>query len=781
MAAAPATAATPSPDGTSAGCLSDTMSGDLFVTSGATAAGETLYFAGQHFVAAPTGAQTLSVKLDALSSTSSYSGTGGSGDEHLFGTVQVQADGTVAGSITLPADIEDPAVDPMTDGVHFLRLLGGSPATSCWTDGFQVADTTDNPVVTTTATVTTGRRAGVTLTVSGSGFAANESVDLSSATDDTGTVLGTLTADGDGNLSGTVQLPLGTLTSGVRQLLFTNATLASPSADENPGVADVDVPAAPAIAGAALGSAGTVTVSNLTPGSVISSVKVSSGDDASPVEVLSAPITAGDTAVATGAITLPSGVQYLGTKTFTITQSFPYAKTYTVSAKVSPSTATFGTDKFTQISSADNAVAQGLYQSAYSSREKALFATASLSTTATDTDPTSGWDGYLYKLDPDTLAVEKSVRAGFVSGDAGARYAPYGIGVDDTNGTVWVTNTRQNTVAVYAESDLHLLKQWTGADSSDANGYVNHARDVVPDPADGLVFVSSASEGSSGDGSIAVFEADDENDNGVKYEKLEDIAVHPRTDFSPMSLTLDAADHKLFTVSSTSQAAMVVDTRSLEDTIISLPSLMTGGRGASGVAYDPQTKRLFIASQNSDELTIAQLSDDLTTGTTVKEIATGAGALNVAFDPVNRLAYVANFGGTTVSVVDPDGNEVANLAIATPNHISTDGLGSVYVVNKAADNRVVKLTYTGDKTGDKTGGDTGTTNPGGDHATTPSLHDQQVAKAKQKVAKDKAKVKKLKKRLKKAHGAKATKLKKKLKKAKKHLKADKKKLKKAKK
>ena len=32
MSAAPATAATPSPDGTSAGCLSDTMSGDLFVT-----------------------------------------------------------------------------------------------------------------------------------------------------------------------------------------------------------------------------------------------------------------------------------------------------------------------------------------------------------------------------------------------------------------------------------------------------------------------------------------------------------------------------------------------------------------------------------------------------------------------------------------------------------------------------------------------------------------------------------------------------------------------------
>ena len=35
--------------------------------------------------------------------------------------------------------------------------------------------------------------------------------------------------------------------------------------------------------------------------------------------------------------------------------------------------------------------------------------------------------------------------------------------------------------------------------------------------------------------------------------------------------------------------------------------------------------------------------------------STGAGALNVAFDPVKRLAYVTNRGAGTLTVVDPDG------------------------------------------------------------------------------------------------------------------------------
>ena len=66
----------------------------------------------------------------------------------------------------------------------------------------------------------------------------------------------------------------------------------------------------------------------------------------------------------------------------------------------------------------------------------------------------------------------------------GAVYAVYGVGVDDTHGNVWVTNTRQNSIAVYRQKDLSLVHQFP----VDA---VPHARDVVVDGTRGKVFASA--------------------------------------------------------------------------------------------------------------------------------------------------------------------------------------------------------------------------------------------------------------------------------------------------
>src|SRR5690606_11731176 len=75
---------------------------------------------------------------------------------------------------------------------------------------------------------------------------------------------------------------------------------------------------------------------------------------------------------------------------------------------------------------------------------------------------------------------------------------------------------------------------------------------------------------------------------------------------------------------------------------------------------------------------------DATNGKVLHDIAVGAGALNVAFDPVNELAYVANRGAGTVTVVNPKGEIVANLEGGSyPNHISLDGKGNAYLLNKA--------------------------------------------------------------------------------------------------
>ncbi|RYY66606.1 MAG: ATP-binding protein, partial [Comamonadaceae bacterium] len=57
---------------------------------------------------------------------------------------------------------------------------------------------------------------------------------------------------------------------------------------------------------------------------------------------------------------------------------------------------------------------------------------------------------------------------------------------------------------------------------------------------------------------------------------------------------------------------------------------------------------------------------------------------NVAVDANRGLAYVPNRGAGTVTVVDTNGKIVANLPGGTlPNHVTFDGKGSIFAVNKA--------------------------------------------------------------------------------------------------
>ncbi|WP_051218385.1 hypothetical protein [Nocardioides insulae] len=674
---APAQAADPRPT---------TGEGEIHLTSAVqTSHGSTLSFAGTGFDDNnDTGSyQKLSVKID----DGAYAG----GEGGVVATTQVQGDGSVSGSITVPEDLADLSTDGTSGtgtaaGEHWLRFLASTPVTSQTSDYFTLSeDAAQAPTVTATATTATGRSSGVTVSVTGSGFAPGQAVTVEDGATGTAYTWATGgTADESGALTGTLtRFAIGAYPAGEHQLVLTGGDAA------NPGVAQVSVQPAIAFAGLAVGSSGTVTVSNLTPGAEFAGVELDpSPADGDEIALLDQSITADASGVATGAVTVPDG-EYLGTQDLTLSQSKPYAQTYRTSSKVSPSSTTFGEAKYDRVETGSGDVAQGLYQSAYSATQDALYATAAFS-------GTGGWDGYLYKLDPDTLKVLDSERAAPVDptgAPEGARFAQYGVGVDDTNGTVWVTNTRQNTVAVYSQDDLSLLSQLPA-------NTITHSRDVIADPANGYVFVSSASEGNSGNGVIGVFEADDLDADGVKYEFVKNIAEYPRTTFSPMSLELDAANGKLFSVSSASQKAIVIDTATLDEHLIDLPDLTaSNSRGASGVAYDAVTNRLFIASQVSDEVMIAQLNDDMTEGTTVKEIATGAQTLNSAFDPVNRLLYVANFGGTTITVLDVDGNRVANLPLARPNHLHEDGQGSVYAVNKADNNQIIKLTPKADDGG----------------------------------------------------------------------------------
>lgn len=359
----------------------------------------------------------------------------------------------------------------------------------------------------------------------------------------------------------------------------------------------------------------------------------------------------------------------VGTHPLVLTTAAPYHAEI-VELKVSPQVSLSGADKFEV---KDNKLVPGLYQSAYSAKSDAVFVTS-----AVGRPPVKA--SALVKVNPETLEIVAQVSPGEApareDGKEGGLYAVYGVAVDDANDTVWVTNTRQNTVAVYKQSDLSLVKQFEP-------GAAAHARDVVVDEKGGKAYATA-----SGSPTVVVFDT-----KTLEPARAIEIKSGKRgQNFSVGSLKFDADSGKLFTVSMSTDEVAIIDSASGEvEKVIPIK----GSRGAIGVAYDGETKRVFVASQGSDNLLIV----DADSGETLHNVLVGAGALNVAFDPVSKHAYVSNRGAGTVTVVDTDGNLVANLENAPfANHVAVDDKGDIFAVNKAqgednpANDRISKIT-----------------------------------------------------------------------------------------
>lgn len=304
---------------------------------------------------------------------------------------------------------------------------------------------------------------------------------------------------------------------------------------------------------------------------------------------------------------------------------------------------------------AANKLVQGLYQVAYSEASNALFVTA-----AVGRPPVT--QSELLKLDPETLEITARVTPGQIAGHTDGRvYAVYGIAVDDANGNVWVTNTRDDSVAVYRQSDLSLVKQFD-------TGVLPHGRDVVVDTKDNRVWASGF-----GGGKFVAFDA-------TTLEVVQDLTVPSGVrgeEFGPMALTVDPVGGKLYSVGLSTGEVVVLDgATGAVDKMFRFPTI----NGGIGVAIDPVGRRLYVAAQGSDNLVIANAD----TGEVLHDVYVGAGAVYVAFDPHTKLAYVASRGAGTITAVDANGTIVANLDGGTfPNHVLPTGDGTVYAINKS--------------------------------------------------------------------------------------------------
>ncbi|WP_066454804.1 YncE family protein [Castellaniella caeni] len=294
----------------------------------------------------------------------------------------------------------------------------------------------------------------------------------------------------------------------------------------------------------------------------------------------------------------------------------------------------------------------GVYQGAYSARSQRLYVAS-----AVGRPPVR--ESKLVKFDPSRLRIETLVTpAPQASRQDGQVQAAYGIAVDDTHGQVWTSNTRSGSIAVYRQDDLSLVKQFP----DDATP---HARDVLIDAAHSRAYVSSPASNV-----IHVFDTD-------TLQPLPGITLSGAGEApKPMSLALDAAHQRLYTVSLNTAEVFGIDTMTgRQVTRYNVP----GAQGASGLAVDSQAQRLYVTAQKSGDVTVL----DSRNGQVLQHIATGAGALNVAFDPLHRLVYVANRMAGTVTVLDDAGVVQAQIATGSaPNHIALDAQGTAWALVK---------------------------------------------------------------------------------------------------
>lgn len=471
------------------------------------------------------------------------------------------ADGSFELELTVPADLPASAT-PQTYWVRLLAGLDGGPAASKFAYFTVAADEEPSDATAQVTRVTTATSGAVTLTLAGTGYTPGSTVSLAYAGQPVSFsgASATATVTAEGTFSGSAVLAAGTALAGDHTITVTGS-------QDGSVVAEFTTAPAVAITGnPSPNSTIDVTAVNLPEGWSVTGLGAGSNWLSSPVAadgagkaVLTAvPVPA--TATVGAAIKLPytsrgAPVEFDTAKIVTPDDSILNADDYTVTSV---------------------AVHNGLYQTAENPATGKLFAT-----TAVGRPPVT--DSALLKLDATTLAVEQEATPPVADEATGGLFAVYGIGLDNTLGQVWLTNTRQNTVAVYSQSDLSLLKQFPA-------GTTEHSRDVIVDEKTHKAYVSSASKTY-----IDVFDAPT-----LTYLERINLGTEAKPFPTVMSLDLDRTNGVLFTTSLGSPQAAAIEIRN--NNKVTYYDLGSNVASASGVAFDTKRSRIYVVSQATHNL-----------------------------------------------------------------------------------------------------------------------------------------------------------------------------------
>ena len=342
----------------------------------------------------------------------------------------------------------------------------------------------------------------------------------------------------------------------------------------------------------------------------------------------------------------------------------------------------------------------GQFQVGYSKKNHKLFV------------PTVGARGglasSLARVDADTLQTEAFAELPVKKNDKDqyGYTSAYGVTVDDVDGTVWVTNTTDNSVAVYDQQTLKLIWTNEGVKKDDPN-WIEHPRSVLVDHESGKAFVT---------GRFFVSAID------LKTKQVEKIQLEGAPDggtrYVSMNLFLDGG--KLYVPERTGGKLFVVDTKTfkVEKTIQTQGEDSTVEVRPSDVAVDHSLNEIYVSSQGVKGVNSGISVYDLTTGAFKKFVKFGTQALALEHDEDRDLVYVTDFGTGKVAVFDGRADEVigeVEMNGAAANDVTLLKDGSVLVLDKKDRDEKVTLPYVlNGTTGEITTASEYTTLPGKD-------------------------------------------------------------------
>ena len=342
----------------------------------------------------------------------------------------------------------------------------------------------------------------------------------------------------------------------------------------------------------------------------------------------------------------------------------------------------------------------GQFQVGYSKKNNKLFV------------PTVGARGNLAsslaRVDADTLQTEAFAELPVKKNDKGqyGYTSAYGVTVDDVDGTVWVTNTTDNSVAVYDQQTLKLIWTNEGVKKDDPN-WIEHPRSVLVDHESGKAFVT---------GRYFVSAID------LKTKQVEKIQLEGAPDggtrYISMNLFLDGG--KLYVPERTGGKLFVVDTKTfkVEKTIQTQGEDSTVEVRPSDVAVDRSLGEIYVSSQGVKGVNSGISVYDLRTGEFKKFVKFGTQALALEHDEDSDLVYVTDFGTGKVAVFDGRADEVigeVEMNGAAANDVTLLKDGSVLVLDKKDRDEKVTLPYVlNGTTGEITTASEYTTLPGKD-------------------------------------------------------------------